>query len=162
MNLSHVVHEFSFGPFFPAIAQPLDQSYEITQQRKSISPHPVHNVKTEKKKLAFTLRFFWAFSAFTIFQYFLRVVPTTYIDASRRKLITSQYAVTDYSRSFEHGKGVPGLFFKYDLEPMSVVIRERTTSLFQFLIRLAGVVGQSNSFFFFLNLGGVEIWRGAD
>ncbi|KIR59695.1 endoplasmic reticulum-Golgi intermediate compartment protein 2 [Cryptococcus bacillisporus CA1873] len=111
MNLSHVVHEFSFGPFFPAIAQPLDQSYEITQQ------------------------------PFTIFQYFLRVVPTTYIDASRRKLITSQYAVTDYSRSFEHGKGVPGLFFKYDLEPMSVVIRERTTSLFQFLIRLAGVVG---------------------
>lgn len=76
-------------------------------------------------------------------------MPTTYIDASRRKLITSQYAVTDYSRSFEHGKGVPGLFFKYDLEPMSVVIRERTTSLFQFLIRLAGVVGQSNSFFFF-------------
>lgn len=75
-------------------------------------------------------------------------MPTTYIDASRRKLITSQYAVTDYSRSFEHGKGVPGLFFKYDLEPMSVVIRERTTSLFQFLIRLAGVVGQSNSFFF--------------
>ncbi|KAE8538580.1 hypothetical protein D1P53_004941 [Cryptococcus gattii VGV] len=111
MNLSHVVHEFSFGPFFPAIAQPLDQSYEITLQ------------------------------PFTIFQYFLRVVPTTYIDASRRKLITSQYAVTDYSRSFEHGKGVPGLFFKYDLEPMSVVIRERTTSLFQFLIRLAGVVG---------------------
>lgn len=81
--------------------------------------------------------------AFTIFQYFLRVVPTTYIDASRRKLITSQYAVTDYSRSFEHGKGVPGLFFKYDLEPMSVIIRERTTSLYQFLIRLAGVVGQS-------------------
>ncbi|AFR94458.1 endoplasmic reticulum-Golgi intermediate compartment protein 2 [Cryptococcus neoformans var. grubii H99] len=111
MNLSHVVHEFSFGPFFPAIAQPLDQSYEITEQ------------------------------PFTIFQYFLRVVPTTYIDASRRKLITSQYAVTDYSRSFEHGKGVPGLFFKYDLEPMSVVIRERTTSLYQFLIRLAGVVG---------------------
>lgn len=62
--------------------------------------------------------------------------------------------MTDYSRSFEHGKGVPGLFFKYDLEPMSVVIRERTTSLFQFLIRLAGVVGQS--FFLFEN---VEKWK---
>lgn len=133
MNLSHVVHEFSFGPFFPAIAQPLDQSYEITQQRTSIFP-PAHNLKLKNT---------FALIAFTIFQYFLRVVPTTYIDASRRKLITSQYAVTDYSRSFEHGKGVPGLFFKYDLEPMSVVIRERTTSLFQFLIRLAGVVGQS-------------------
>lgn len=29
-------------------------------------------------------------SAFTIFQYFLRVVPTTYIDANRRRLATSQ------------------------------------------------------------------------
>lgn len=48
MNLSHVVHEFSFGPFFPAIAQPLDQSYEITQQRKLISPHPAHNGKNWK------------------------------------------------------------------------------------------------------------------
>lgn len=145
MNLSHIVHEFSFGPFFPAIAQPLDQSYEITEQRKLIFfspspfplPHPIEQIcLTHTWYILYTL-------AFTIFQYFLRVVPTTYIDASRRKLITSQYAVTDYSRSFEHGKGVPGLFFKYDLEPMSVVIRERTTSLYQFLIRLAGVVGQS-------------------
>nr|XP_018262810.1 endoplasmic reticulum-Golgi intermediate compartment protein 2 [Kwoniella dejecticola CBS 10117]OBR84968.1 endoplasmic reticulum-Golgi intermediate compartment protein 2 [Kwoniella dejecticola CBS 10117] len=111
MNLSHVVHEFSFGPFFPAISQPLDKSYEIAKE------------------------------PFTIFQYFLRVVPTTYIDAARRRLVTSQYAVTDYSRSFEHGKGVPGIFFKYDLEAMALTVRERTTSLYQFLIRLVGVIG---------------------
>jgi hypothetical protein len=53
-----------------------------------------------------------------------------------------QYAVTDYTRSFEHGKGVPGIFFKYDLEGMALTIRERTTSLYQFLIRLVGVVGE--------------------
>ncbi|WVR06893.1 hypothetical protein IAU60_003929 [Kwoniella sp. DSM 27419] len=111
MNLSHVVHEFSFGPFFPAISQPLDKSFESAKD------------------------------PFTIFQYFLRVVPTTYIDASRHKLVTSQYAVTDYSRSFEHGKGVPGIFFKFDLEAMALVVRERTTTLYQFLIRLVGVIG---------------------
>lgn len=33
MNLSHIIHEFSFGPFFPAISQPLDLSYETTQNR---------------------------------------------------------------------------------------------------------------------------------
>ena len=33
MNLTHVIHEFSFGPFFPAISQPLDLSYEMTEQR---------------------------------------------------------------------------------------------------------------------------------
>jgi hypothetical protein len=35
MNLSHVIHEFSFGPFFPTIAQPLDMTYTITKARKS-------------------------------------------------------------------------------------------------------------------------------
>ncbi|ORX35771.1 endoplasmic reticulum vesicle transporter-domain-containing protein [Kockovaella imperatae] len=111
MNLSHIVHEFSFGPFFPAISQPLDLSMEITDK------------------------------PFTIFQYFLRVVPTTYIDSSRRKLVTSQqYAVTDYSRSFEHGGGIPGVFFRYDLDPMSLTIKERSTSFYQFFLRLTGAI----------------------
>jgi hypothetical protein len=35
MNLTHVVHEFSFGPYFPAISQPLDMSIETTLQRTS-------------------------------------------------------------------------------------------------------------------------------
>ena len=34
-----------------------------------------------------------------------------------------------------------GIFFKYDIEPMSLTIRERTTSLIQFLVRLAGIIG---------------------
>jgi len=111
MNVSHNIHEFSFGPYFPAISQPLDMSLEKTDQ------------------------------SFTIFQYFLRVIPTTYVDHSGRKLATSQYAVTEHSRSFEHGGGVPGIFFKFDLEAMSLIIRERTLSFGQFLLRLIGVVG---------------------
>jgi len=71
MNLSHIVHEFSFGPFFPAIAQPLDMTYEHTSDRGDLCLAELT-------------------SAFTIFQYFLRVVPTTYIDASLRQLATSQ------------------------------------------------------------------------
>ncbi|KAM0791808.1 hypothetical protein ACM66B_004068 [Microbotryomycetes sp. NB124-2] len=111
MNLSHVIHEFSFGPYFPKIAQPLDNSVETTDAH------------------------------FHIFQYFVSVVSTTYIDARRRVLHTSQYSVTDMSRVTEHGKGVPGIFIKYDIEPMALTIRERTTSLLQFLVRLAGIVG---------------------
>jgi hypothetical protein len=34
-----------------------------------------------------------------------------------------------------------GIFFKYDIEPMSLTIEERTTSLIDFLVRLAGIVG---------------------
>jgi hypothetical protein len=40
MNLTHVVHEFSFGPFFPAISQPLDMSLELTEQRESCLSKP--------------------------------------------------------------------------------------------------------------------------
>jgi hypothetical protein len=45
---------------------------------------------------------------FHIFQYFLSVVSTTYIDARRRVLPTNQYSVTEMSRTTEHGRGVPG------------------------------------------------------
>jgi len=111
MNLSHVIHEFSFGPYFPEISQPLDSSVETTEKH------------------------------FTVFQYFVSAVPTLFIDARGRKLHTHQYSVTDYTRQIEHGKGVPGIFIKYDIEPLQMTIRQRSTSLFQFLVRLAGVLG---------------------
>jgi hypothetical protein len=34
MNLSHIITEFSFGPHFPDITQPLDDSFEVAQHRK--------------------------------------------------------------------------------------------------------------------------------
>ncbi|CEQ43066.1 SPOSA6832_04948, partial [Sporobolomyces salmonicolor] len=110
MNLSHVVHEFSFGPYFPRIVQPLDNS-----------------VRADPADLFFRN----AGADFHIFQYFLSVVSTTYVDARRRILHTNQYSVTDMSRETEHGRGVPGIFFKYDIEPMSLT----------FLVRLAGIIG---------------------
>lgn len=111
MNLSHVIHEFSFGPYFPEISQPLDSSVETTDKH------------------------------FTVFQYFVSAVPTLFVDARGRKLHTHQYSVTDYTRQIEHGKGVPGIFIKYDIEPLQMTIRERSTGLVQFLVRLAGVLG---------------------
>ncbi len=76
-----------------------------------------------------------------MFQYFVSAIPTLFIDARGRRLHTHQYSVTDYTRPIEHGKGVPGIFIKYDIEPLQMTIRERSVSLVQFLVRLAGVVG---------------------
>jgi hypothetical protein len=36
MNLSHIIHEFSFGPYYPSISQPLDMSLEVSDQHFSI------------------------------------------------------------------------------------------------------------------------------
>ncbi|KAF7311831.1 hypothetical protein MIND_00193700 [Mycena indigotica] len=111
MNLSHVITEFSFGPFFPAIVQPLDNSFEITHEH------------------------------FVAYQYFLHVVPTTYIAPRSSPLRTNQYSVTHYTRILDHHSGTPGIFFKFDLDPMSITIHQRTTSFIQLIIRCVGVIG---------------------
>ncbi|CAG8506166.1 22788_t:CDS:2 [Rhizophagus irregularis] len=56
-------------------------------------------------------------------------------------LLTNQYSVTDYSRVIEGRTGIPGIFFKYDIEPISVRIAENGVSFFTFLVRLSGLVG---------------------
>ncbi|KAI0328291.1 DUF1692-domain-containing protein [Cubamyces sp. BRFM 1775] len=111
MNLSHVITEFSFGPYFPDITQPLDNSFELTHD------------------------------PFVAYQYFLHVVPTTYIAPRSKPLHTHQYSVTHYTRALDHHRGTPGIFFKFDLEPMKITIHQRTTTLVQLLIRCVGVIG---------------------
>jgi hypothetical protein len=121
MNLSHVITEFSFGPYFPDIAQPLDYSFEIAKERKSCSF--ILHIRTHQP------------TAFMAYQYFLHVVPTTYIAPRSPPLETNQYSVTHYTRKLEHFQGTPGIFFKFDLDPMVITIHQRTTSLVQFIIR---------------------------
>ncbi|KAF8992354.1 endoplasmic reticulum vesicle transporter-domain-containing protein [Cyathus striatus] len=111
MNLSHIISEFSFGPFFPEMVQPLDNSFEVTTE------------------------------PFVAYQYFLHVVPTTYIAPRSTPLHTHQYSVTHYTRVMEHNRGTPGIFFKFDIEPLSITIHQRTTSLLQLFIRVVGVIG---------------------
>ncbi|KZV91247.1 DUF1692-domain-containing protein [Exidia glandulosa HHB12029] len=111
MNLSHVVSEFSFGPFIPDISQPLDNLFEVARE------------------------------PFTAYQYFLTVVPTTYVAPRAYPMRTNQYSVTNYKRTFEHGQATPGIFFKFDIDPMQLTILQRTTTFTQLLIRIIGVVG---------------------
>ncbi|KAF8836758.1 DUF1692-domain-containing protein [Paxillus ammoniavirescens] len=111
MNLSHVITEFSFGPYFPDIAQPLDYSFEVARD------------------------------PFVAYQYFLHVVPTTYIAPRSEHLQTNQYSVTHYTRKLANHEGTPGIFFKFDLDPMVIMIHQRTTSFVQLLIRCVGVIG---------------------
>lgn len=78
---------------------------------------------------------------FIAYQYFLHVVPTTYIAPRSAPLHTHQYAVTHYTREVEHDRGTPGIFFKFDLDPLSITLYQRTTTFLQLLIRVVGVLG---------------------
>ncbi|KAF8260059.1 endoplasmic reticulum vesicle transporter-domain-containing protein [Lactarius quietus] len=111
MNMSHVITEFSFGKHFPEITQPLDNSFEVTHNK------------------------------FVAYQYYLRVVPTTYIAPRTTPLHTNQYSVTHYERQLKPHSGVPGIFFKFDIEPVRLTLIQRTTTFAQFFIRCVGVIG---------------------
>ena len=126
MNLSHVITEFSFGPYFPDITQPLDDSFEMTQERTS-RQQPCSQLRTTDPSVL----------DFTAFQYYLHVVPTTYIAPRSHPLQTNQYSVTHYTRTFQHGQGTPGIFFKFDLDPMTITIHQKTSSFIQLMIRYA-------------------------
>lgn len=123
MNLSHVITEFSFGPYFPDIAQPLDYSFELAKER------------TCPLVLACVGNLLLSRTAFMAYQYYLHVVPTTYVAPRSKPLQTNQYSVTHYTRSLNDHQGTPGIFFKFDLDPMVITIHQRTTSLVQLFIR---------------------------
>ena len=122
MNMSHVITEFSFGKHFPEMTQPLDNSFEVTQDSASLLPLE-------------SFRFADVPAEFVAYQYYLRVVPTTYVAPRSRPLQTNQYSVTHYERQLKPHLGVPGIFFKFDVEPVRLTLIQRTTTFAQFFIR---------------------------
>jgi hypothetical protein len=135
LNFTHRIDEFSFGELYPSLINPLDDSIEIAESRKCGLAKICYILLHVPNPI---------FIDFEIFQYFLSVVPTTYIDNSNNLLNTYQYAVTDSKKVFSEQEAmhnIPGIFFKYDFEPISVRITEKRQSFTHFLVRLSGIVG---------------------
>ncbi|KAH8670929.1 endoplasmic reticulum vesicle transporter-domain-containing protein [Xylariales sp. PMI_506] len=112
-NFSHVINEFSYGPFYPNLVNPLDRTLNIA---------PVN---------------------FNKFQYFMSVVPTVYTvghaHSASRTIVTNQYAVTEQSHEVNE-RMVPGIFFKYDIEPILLTVEETRDSYLTFLVKIINVL----------------------
>lgn len=130
-NFTHHINELSFGPFFPKLHNPLDSTQAITSDN------------------------------FYKFQYYLSVVPTVYTDrlhklettsppgpGNRRfnpyawpphTIYTNQYAVTEQSVSVNH-QAVPGIFVKYDIEPIMLVVSEEWGGALGLIVRCVNVI----------------------
>jgi endoplasmic reticulum-Golgi intermediate compartment protein 2 len=83
-----------------------------------------------------------ASSHFYKFQYFMSVVPTTYqvgASSSSNAIHTNQYAVTEQSTEINE-RTIPGIFFKYDIEPILLNIVEDRDSFFVFLVKIVNVI----------------------
>ncbi|KAK3392122.1 endoplasmic reticulum vesicle transporter-domain-containing protein [Sordaria brevicollis] len=72
------------------------------------------------------------------FQYFISVVPTVYT-ASGKSIVTNQYAVTEQSQEVTE-RIIPGIFVKYDIEPILLNIVEERDSFLLFLIKVVNVI----------------------
>ncbi|POR33099.1 ER-derived vesicles protein 41 [Tolypocladium paradoxum] len=72
------------------------------------------------------------------FQYYLSVVPTVYSVGSS-SIFTNQYAVTEQSKEINE-RSVPGIFVKYDIEPILLAIHESRDGILAFLLKLINVL----------------------
>lgn len=70
--------------------------------------------------------------------YIMKVVPTIYEKYSGETTISYQY--TYAYRSFV-GRGMPALWFRYDLSPLTVRYKEKGEPIFSFLTAVCAVVG---------------------
>ncbi|KAK5867576.1 hypothetical protein PBY51_012050 [Eleginops maclovinus] len=112
-NFSHRIDHLSFGEVIPGIISPLDAT-------EKISPESNH-----------------------MFQYFITIVPTK-LNTYKISAETHQYSVTERERVINHAAGshgVSGIFMKYDISSLMVKVTEQHMPLWQFLVRLCGIIG---------------------
>ncbi|KAL0368870.1 UNVERIFIED_CONTAM: Endoplasmic reticulum-Golgi intermediate compartment protein 3 [Sesamum calycinum] len=112
VNVSHIIHDLSFGPKYPGIHNPLDDTVRILR------------------------------GASGTFKYYIKIVPTEYKYISKEVLPTNQFSVTEYfSPISEFDRAWPAVYFLYDLSPITVTIREERRSFLHFITRLCAVLG---------------------
>ncbi|QLG73096.1 hypothetical protein HG535_0E01800 [Zygotorulaspora mrakii] len=115
VDFSHVFNEFSYGVFYPYINNPLDNTARLSDANTLVA-----------------------------YRYDTSIVPTVY-EKLGAIVDTNQFAVSERHYTLNgHGstRGIsaPGIFIKYDFEPLSIVIRDERISFFQFVVRLVAVL----------------------
>uniref|UniRef100_A0A060T3G9 Endoplasmic reticulum-Golgi intermediate compartment protein n=1 Tax=Blastobotrys adeninivorans TaxID=409370 RepID=A0A060T3G9_BLAAD len=114
LNFTHIIDEFSFGTYYPKLVNPLDGTVVVAE-------NSLEHIK-----------------------YFLSVVRTKYRSYSTGYTVdTNQYAVTEMKGVTNQGRlsHPPGLFFKYDMEPIALDITDRRLPFSQWLVRSVNIIG---------------------
>jgi len=92
-----------------------------------------------------------------MFQYFIKVVSTTFVYLNGEEIPSHQYSVTSYERNLKEGNapgrdnhghmtshgmmGVPGVFLNYEISPMKVIHTETRQSFAHFLTSSCAIIG---------------------
>ncbi|MBA0769114.1 hypothetical protein Gotri_017879, partial [Gossypium trilobum] len=112
VNVSHMIHDLSFGPKYPGLHNPLDGTVRILHETSGT------------------------------FKYYIKIVPTEYRYIWKEVLPTNQFSVSEYfSPMKEYDRSWPAVYFLYDLSPITVTIKEERRSFLHFITRLCAVLG---------------------
>lgn len=120
-DFAHEVHEVSFGSKIRKISSKMDRaSFNPLAGRSRLDGNSLES-----------------------HEYIMRVVPTTYEDIGGNKLMAYQYTYAYRSHiSFGHGgRVIPALWFRYDLNPITVRYHETRPPLYHFLTTVCAIVG---------------------
>lgn len=115
VKLSHSINHLSFGDKIEfAKTHPLDGVQVITEESKS-----------------------------EMFNYYLKIVPTVYMKANEEAPInTNQFSVTRYRKDLgSKERGMPGIFFSYELSPLMVKYEEQQRSFGHFATNCCSIIG---------------------
>ena len=139
--------EFNFSPSSPGNLLFLPRiSRQITQQNQVLRQHGLHLTRLTYEKLnddecvqcnihrnetaPFVLfdskPTVYLLSDSMMFQYYIKIVPTMYVDLYGKTIHTNQFSVTRHSKmvSVQSGEsGMPGIFFSYELSPSNTNTR---------------------------------------
>lgn len=112
-NITHTVNSLSFGDHFPSIASPLDGETRSIQDTHGM------------------------------YQYYVKIVPTQYVYYDGKEVHSNQYSVTEHVRNLSpgSGRGMPGVYFYYQMSPLNAKFEEKSKSFTAFLTSACAILG---------------------
>ncbi|KAA3464455.1 endoplasmic reticulum-Golgi intermediate compartment protein 3-like isoform X5 [Gossypium australe] len=145
VNVSHMIHDLSFGPKYPGLHNPLDDTVRILHDTSGTFKYYIKDTALHVLIPIFTLLLRHSVNVAShpnVLLRCLQIVPTEYRYISKEVLPTNQFSVSEYfSPMNEFDRTWPAVYFLYDLSPITVTIKEKRRSFLHFITRLSAVLG---------------------
>lgn len=150
-NTAHYFDVFSFGDEYPNQFNPLERKNFKPKQKNFTNK----NLNIMGNSLDLEIFNFFQDNTFKkeneehhsfSYNYFLKVVPTTYEYHDGRIINnTYQYSVTRSTKLISgnniFGSQLPGIFVNYDLSPIMIKYKERSKSFIHFITGCCAIIG---------------------
>jgi hypothetical protein len=119
-DLSHKINHISFGD--ESDIQHIKSNFNIGNL------NPLDGVIREKKG-----------EADKYYEYYLKVVPTSYINISNKAYDVNQF--TSNSNEVQVTSTIPSIYFRYDIAPILVRFQQYKENFFEFFVQICAIVG---------------------